>query len=203
MSSITLVDEVAGRLDQAPGREWKAVLGRLGLGDLLDLPSFQEGEALRAPAPVLGAERLEAIGVEVVHHVPGPVRACARHRRDVVDHHALRGRQHDPGPPPGHHRPCAPAAQIGSYVHIPMVISLMAAFHSPACHPAQTGQVWTDRARFEVRVRREDSPCRAGHRTGGLATAVEVSFPISPPVCRPAPPCLGARTGGVCRGASR
>ena len=32
------------------------MLGGLGLGDLLDLPPFQEGEGLRAPAPVLGVD---------------------------------------------------------------------------------------------------------------------------------------------------
>jgi len=39
-----LGDQEVGQLDQAPGRKRQAVLGRLGLGDLLDLPAFRQGE---------------------------------------------------------------------------------------------------------------------------------------------------------------
>ncbi|WP_182899760.1 hypothetical protein [Microbispora sp. H10830] len=46
----------------------QAVLGRLGLGDLLDLAPLGQRERPGPPAHVLRVERLEAIGVEVVEH---------------------------------------------------------------------------------------------------------------------------------------
>jgi hypothetical protein len=104
-----LGDQEVGQLGQAPGREGKAVLGRLGLGDLLDLTAFWEGERLGPAALVLRVEGVETVGIEVVDHVPDPVRAGERHLGDLRHGHALRGQQHHLGPPPGHHRPGAPA----------------------------------------------------------------------------------------------
>jgi hypothetical protein len=85
------------------------MLGRPGLGDLLDLAPLGQGEHLGPTAPVLGVERLEAVRLEVVDHVPDPVLAGERHLGDLRHEHALRGQQHHPGSPPGHHRPGAPA----------------------------------------------------------------------------------------------
>jgi hypothetical protein len=104
-----LGDQEVRQLGQAPGRERQAVLGRLGLGDLLDLPALGQRERPGAPAPVLGVEGVEAVGVEVVDHVPDPVRTGERHFGDLPDVHALSGQQHHLGAPPGHHRPRAPA----------------------------------------------------------------------------------------------
>jgi hypothetical protein len=104
-----LGDQEVGQLDQAPGREGQAVLGRLGLRDLLDLPTFGQGEGLRPAAPVLRVKGFEAVGVEVVHHVPDPVRAGEANLRDPCHVQALRGQQHHLRAPPGHHRPGAPA----------------------------------------------------------------------------------------------
>ncbi|AYV25236.1 hypothetical protein EES41_00650 [Streptomyces sp. ADI95-16] len=57
-----LSDPEVGQLGQAPGRERQAVLGRLGLGDLLDLPAFGQCESPGPAAFVLGIERVEAVG---------------------------------------------------------------------------------------------------------------------------------------------
>jgi hypothetical protein len=65
-----LGDQEIGQLGQAPGRKRQAVLGRLGLGDFLDLPALGQGERLRPTASVLRVERIEAVGVEVMDHVP-------------------------------------------------------------------------------------------------------------------------------------
>jgi hypothetical protein len=71
MSSTTpLGDQEVGQFGQAPGRKRQAVLGRLGLGDLLDLPAFWEGEGSRSAAHVLRVERVEAVGVEAL--TPSP-----------------------------------------------------------------------------------------------------------------------------------
>ncbi|MYW04128.1 hypothetical protein GT354_38770 [Streptomyces sp. SID3343] len=51
-----LGDREVGEFGRAPGREGKAVLGRCGLGGLLDLAAFGKGERLRAPAFVFGGE---------------------------------------------------------------------------------------------------------------------------------------------------
>nr|WP_291417210.1 hypothetical protein [Actinophytocola sp.] len=98
-----LGDQEVGQLGQAPGRERQAVLDRLRLGDLLDLAAFREGEGLGPAAFVLRVERVGAIGVEVMSHVPNPVRAGERHLGNLRHWHALRGQQHHLGPPPGHH----------------------------------------------------------------------------------------------------
>ena len=49
-----LGDQEVGQLGQAPGRERQAVLDRLGLGDLLDLPALGQGERLRPAARYFG-----------------------------------------------------------------------------------------------------------------------------------------------------
>lgn len=104
-----LGDQEVGQLGQTPGRERQAVLGRLGLGDLLDLPAFREAKGSRPTTLIFRVERLEAVGVEVVEHVPDPVRAGERHLGDLRYGHALCGQQHHLSPPPGHHRPLASA----------------------------------------------------------------------------------------------
>ncbi|WSK67007.1 hypothetical protein OG295_01600 [Streptomyces sp. NBC_01276] len=60
-----LGDQEVGQLGQAPGRERQAVLGRLGLGDLLDLPAFREGEGSRPAAFELRVERREASALKL------------------------------------------------------------------------------------------------------------------------------------------
>jgi len=67
------------------------------------------GERPRPPTPAFRVERLEAVGFEVVDHVADPVRAGERHLSGLRRQHALSGQQHHLGPPPGHHRPSAPA----------------------------------------------------------------------------------------------
>jgi hypothetical protein len=84
-----LGDQEVGQFDQAPSRERQAVLGRPGLGDLLDLTPLGQAERLGPSALVLGIERGEAVGVEVVDHVPDPVGAGERHLGDIGHVHAL------------------------------------------------------------------------------------------------------------------
>ncbi len=81
-----------GQLGQAPGGERQVVLGRAGLGELLDLPPLAQRELRRVAALVLRVQRLEPVGIEVADHV-----------------HALRGQQHHLRAPPGHHRTAVPA----------------------------------------------------------------------------------------------
>jgi hypothetical protein len=127
-----LGDQEVGQLGQAPGRKWQAVLGRLGLGDLLDVAPLGQGERPGPAALVLRVERLEAVGVEVVDHVPNPVRAGERHLGDLRHVHALRGQQHHLRPPPGHHRPGASADDPQQAP--PLVIIDIADAYS-FCHP--------------------------------------------------------------------
>jgi hypothetical protein len=98
-----LGDQEVGQLGQTPSRERQAVFGRPGLGGLLDLPALGQGERPRPAAPVLRVERVETVHVEVVDHIPDPVRAGERHLRDLRHGHPLGGQQHHLGPPPGHH----------------------------------------------------------------------------------------------------
>lgn len=60
-------------------------------------------EGPRPTAGVLRVERIEAVGVEVVDHIPDPVAAGERHLGDLRHRHAQRRQQHHLGPPPGHH----------------------------------------------------------------------------------------------------
>jgi hypothetical protein len=53
-----LGDQEAGQLGQAPRGERQVMLGRLGLGELLDLPPLPEGELRRAAAAVPGYSEL-------------------------------------------------------------------------------------------------------------------------------------------------
>jgi hypothetical protein len=98
-----------GQLRQAPSGKRQVMLGRPGLGDLLDLPPLDQGELRRTAAFVPRIQRIEPVGVEVPDHIPDPVLAGERHLRDRGHIHALRGQQHHLRPPPGHHRPAAPA----------------------------------------------------------------------------------------------
>jgi hypothetical protein len=97
------------QLGQAPGGKWQAMVGRAGLGDLLNLPSLGQRELRRAAALVLRIERAEPIGVEVADHIADSVLAGEGHLRDRGHVHALRRQQHHLRPPPGHHGPRAPA----------------------------------------------------------------------------------------------
>jgi hypothetical protein len=97
------------QLGQAPGEKRQVVLGRPGLGDLLDLPPLRQREFRRVPTAVLRVQRAEPVGVEVADHIAYPVLAGKRHLRDRQHVHALRRQQHHLRPPPGHHRPAAPA----------------------------------------------------------------------------------------------
>src|ERR1022692_3325853 len=98
-----------GQLGQAPGGERQVMLGRLGLGDLLDLPPLAQRELRRMAALVLRVKGAEPVGVKVADHIADPVLAGEGHLRDRGDVHALSGQQHHLRPPPGHHRPAAPA----------------------------------------------------------------------------------------------
>ncbi len=104
----SLGDQEVGRLGQATGREGQDVLCRPRSGGLRDLAALGQCERSRPSALVLGTERVEAAGVEIVDHVVDPVRAGERHLRDLRHGHAPDGQQHRLGPPPGHHRTGAP-----------------------------------------------------------------------------------------------
>ena len=65
------------------------MLGRAGLGDLLDLPPLTQRELRRAAAFVLRIKRAEPIGVEVPDHITDPVLAGERDLRDRGCIHAL------------------------------------------------------------------------------------------------------------------
>jgi hypothetical protein len=54
-----LGDQEIGQLGQTPGRERRAVLGRRGLGDLLDLPALRERERGWPATSVLGIQRID------------------------------------------------------------------------------------------------------------------------------------------------
>ena len=87
----------------------QVMFSRLGLRDLLDLPPLRQRELRRMATFVSRVERSEPVGAEVADHIANPVLAGKRDLRDRLHVHALRGQQHHLGPPPGHHRPAAPA----------------------------------------------------------------------------------------------
>jgi hypothetical protein len=119
------------QLDQTPGGKRQVVLGRLSLGDLLDLPALRQGELRRAAAPVSRVKRAEPAGVEVADHIANPVLAGDGHLRDRGHIHALSRQQHHLRPPPGHHRPAAPADDP----HQPLSFIIVDLTHTHAiCH---------------------------------------------------------------------
>lgn len=63
-----------GRPGQTSRQEGQVVLGRLRLGDLLDLMASGQRGGLRPTAGALGVERIEAVGVEAVDHISEPGR---------------------------------------------------------------------------------------------------------------------------------
>jgi hypothetical protein len=127
-----LGDQEVREFGQAPGRKRQAVLGRPGLGDRLDLTPLGQREGLRPTAFVFWVEGVEAIGVEVVDHVPDPIRTGEGDLSDLRHRHALRGQQHHLGPAPGHHRPGA-AADDPQQSSALVVIDLTDAYSF--CHP--------------------------------------------------------------------
>jgi hypothetical protein len=194
-----LGDQEVGQLGQAPGRERQAVLGRLRLGDLLDLPAFREGERSGPAALVLWVQSVEAVGVEVVNHVPDPVWAGERHLGDLRHGQALRGQQHHLGPPPGHHRSGTPADDPQQAPPL-VIIDLTDAYsfchpdslatpHRPNQHPngasPHTGQRFSDAALartlepapgpHEPRTRPSDYETDARRRTRRLQTDLACS----------------------------
>jgi hypothetical protein len=90
-----------------PRRERQVVIHRAGQRDLLDRLSLTQRERSRPPSRVPRVERLEPVIVEIVDHIPDPVRARDRHPGDLGDVHPLRGEQHHLRSPPRHHRPRA------------------------------------------------------------------------------------------------
>ncbi|SCF61992.1 hypothetical protein GA0115254_108115 [Streptomyces sp. Ncost-T10-10d] len=120
------------QLGQAPGRERQVVLGGPGLRDLLDLAALGQRERLRPATGVLRIQRVEAVGVEVVDHIPDPARTGERHLGDLRHKHALRGQQYHLGPPPGHHRPGPPADDPQKPP--PLIVIDLSDTHS-FCHP--------------------------------------------------------------------
>jgi hypothetical protein len=98
-----LGDQEVRQLGQAPGRKRQVVFGRLGLRDLLDLAPLGQGEGPGPASLVLRIQGVEAVGVEVVDHIPDPVRAGERHFGDLRHRHALGGQQDHLGTSPGHH----------------------------------------------------------------------------------------------------
>ncbi len=104
-----LGDQEVGQLGQTPGRKRQPVLDRLGRGDLFDLPPLREGERRRPTTLVPGVQGVKPMVVEVVDHIPDTVFAGKSHLGDLAGAHALGRQQHHLRPPPGHHRPAAPA----------------------------------------------------------------------------------------------
>jgi hypothetical protein len=121
------------QLGQAPGGKRRAVLAGMAPGDLLDLAALRQGELRRPAAFALGVERAEPIGVEVADHVPDPVLAGERDLRDRGRVHALGGEQDHLRPPPGHHRPAAPADDPHQ---TPAFVIIDLAYAQPLTHPA-------------------------------------------------------------------
>nr|WP_238419214.1 hypothetical protein [Streptomyces taklimakanensis] len=82
-----------------------------GLDFAIFLISRRSGSAKVFGRPPLyfRVEGVEAVGVEVVDHIPDPVSAGERDLSDLRHRHALHGQQHHPGSAPGHHRPDAAA----------------------------------------------------------------------------------------------
>jgi hypothetical protein len=84
-----LGDEELGQLGQAPGGKGQVVVDRPAQRDLLDLPALGQGE-LRWSAPrVLGGQRIESIGVEVVDDLSDPVLGSEGDLGDGRDVHPL------------------------------------------------------------------------------------------------------------------
>ena len=98
------------------------------------------------PPLYFGYERAEPVGVEVADHIADPVLAGERHLRDRGRVHALRRQQHHLRPPPGHHRPAAPADDphqplalvIIDLTH-PHTLGHRSSLRGSAAHPAATG----------------------------------------------------------------
>ena len=129
-----LGDQEVGQLGQAPPGKRQPVIGRGGLGDLLDLPPLGQREHRRVPAGVPRVQRVKAVGAEVVQHVADPVLAGKSQPRDLRHAHALRRPQHHLRPPPRHHRP-GPAAH-DPFQAITLVIADLTHSH-PASHTRQ------------------------------------------------------------------
>ena len=132
-----LGDQEVGQLGQAPPGKRQPVIGRGGLGDLLDLPPLGQREHRRVPAGVPRVQRVKAVGAEVVQHVADPVLAGKSQPRDLRHAHALRRPQHHLRPPPRHHRP-GPAAH-DPFQAITLVIADLThshrASHTRQCDP--------------------------------------------------------------------
>jgi hypothetical protein len=112
------------------------MLGGLGLGDLLDLPPLRQRELRRAAAFVSRIRRIEPVGVEVPDYIADPVLPGERDLRDRSRIHALSRQQHHLRPPPGHHRPAAPADNP----HQPLALIIVDLAHpQPFTHRASLG----------------------------------------------------------------
>ena len=69
-----LSDQELGQLGQAPRRERQVVVLRAGQRHLLDLPGAAASVNVGGRPPAyFGCQRVEAVGVEVVDHLPDPV----------------------------------------------------------------------------------------------------------------------------------
>jgi hypothetical protein len=73
-----LGDQEVGQLGQAPGRERQVMIHRPGQSDLLDLRALRQGERRGTPAGIAREQAVEPVDVEVVDHIPDPVRAGER-----------------------------------------------------------------------------------------------------------------------------
>jgi hypothetical protein len=74
-STNPLRHQELAQVRQAPGGKRQAVVGRSGLGDLLDLPLSAQDKLRRSAALVLRVQETEAIGIEVADYVADPVLA--------------------------------------------------------------------------------------------------------------------------------
>ena len=100
-----LSDEELGQLGQTPRRKRQTVIGRTRQSDLLDRWRCGRVKVGGPATGVLRVQRVEAVLVEVVDHLPHPVRAGESQLGDPGHVHTLHRQQHHLRPPPRHHRP--------------------------------------------------------------------------------------------------
>ena len=149
-----LSHQVVGQLGERPGRKGLAVIARAPKGDLFDSGPLGQGELGWSATGVLGGQRIEAIGVEVVDHLADPVLGGEGDLGDGRHVHPLGRPQHDLGSTPSHHRtrtpPDDPQEPVAFFVG-----------DVPDCHAFCHGTTLRDRSVKVVDARPQR--CRSRH----------------------------------------
>jgi hypothetical protein len=91
------------QLGQRPRRKRQVVILWSAQGELFDLASLRQGERGGTATAIARVQRIEAVEVEVVDHVPDPVSTGEGHLGDAWHGHALRRQQDHLRAPLGHH----------------------------------------------------------------------------------------------------